>query len=447
MLEAERCLQCPKPYCIDGCPVRVNIPRFIKLLREGDLPAAANSLLDDNALPCVTGRVCPQESQCEGVCLRGKKGKSVAIGALERYVADWAQTHTTQLEHVESTKTGRSVAVVGSGPAGLTAAGELAKQGHAVTIFEAFHAPGGVLIYGIPEFRLPKDIVQAEVDRLRESGVQIEPNSIIGKTFTLAELRERFDAVFLAVGAGLPVFMNVPGENLKGVYSANEYLTRVNLMGAWTEDADTPVLKGQRVAVVGGGNVAMDAVRTARRMGAEEARIVYRRGREELPARAEEVHHAEQEGIRFDFLTAPVEVLGDENGWVTGLRCQRVNLGEPDDHGRRIPTPIPGSEFDVSCDMVVVAIGTRSNPLLTATAPELQINEWGYMVIDENGMTSMPGVFAGGDIVRGAATVILAMGDGKRAAAAMDRWLTTGSAAEPEAPTTKTAEVAAAPTT
>jgi glutamate synthase (NADPH) small chain len=447
MLEAERCLQCPKPYCIDGCPVRVNIPRFIKLLREGDLPAAANSLLDDNALPCVTGRVCPQESQCEGVCLRGKKGKSVAIGALERYVADWAQTHTAELEHVESTKTGRSVAVVGSGPAGLTAAGELAKQGHAVTIFEAFHAPGGVLIYGIPEFRLPKDIVQAEVDRLRESGVQIEPNSIIGKTFTLAELRERFDAVFLAVGAGLPVFMNVPGENLKGVYSANEYLTRVNLMGAWTEDADTPVLKGQRVAVVGGGNVAMDAVRTARRMGAEEARIVYRRGREELPARAEEVHHAEQEGIRFDFLTAPVEVLGDENGWVTGLRCQRVNLGEPDDHGRRIPTPIPGSEFDVSCDMVVVAIGTRSNPLLTATAPELQINEWGYMVIDENGMTSMPGVFAGGDIVRGAATVILAMGDGKRAAAAMDRWLTTGSAAEVEAPASETTEVAAAPTT
>ena len=426
MLEAERCLQCPKPYCIDGCPVRVNIPRFIKLLREGDLPAAANSLLDDNALPCVTGRVCPQESQCEGVCLRGKKGKSVAIGALERYVADWAQTHTTQLEHVESTKTGRSVAVVGSGPAGLTAAGELAKQGHAVTIFEAFHAPGGVLIYGIPEFRLPKDIVQAEVDRLRESGVQIEPNSIIGKTFTLAELRERFDAVFLAVGAGLPVFMNVPGENLKGVYSANEYLTRVNLMGAWTEDADTPVLKGQRVAVVGGGNVAMDAVRTARRMGAEEARIVYRRGREELPARAEEVHHAEQEGVRFDLLTAPLEVLGDEGGWVRALRCIRMTLGEPDASGRARPEPIPGSEFEIPCEMVVVAIGTRSNPLLTSTAPDLKVNSHGYIEIDETGMTSMPGVFAGGDIVRGAATVILAMGDGKRAAGAIDTWLSGG---------------------
>jgi glutamate synthase (NADPH/NADH) small chain len=431
MLEAERCLQCPKPYCVDGCPVRVNIPRFIRLLREGDLPGAAESLLDDNALPCVTGRVCPQEKQCEGVCLRGKKGKSVAIGALERYVADWAQHHQEVLHHVEPTPTGRTVAIVGSGPAGLTAAGELVKRGHDVTIFEAFHAPGGVLIYGIPEFRLPKDIVQAEVDRLVEEGVKIEPNAIIGKTFTLAELRERFDAVFLAVGAGLPIFMNVPGENLKGVYSANEYLTRVNLMGAWMEGADTPVLKGQRVLVVGGGNVAMDAVRTARRMGADEARIVYRRGRHELPARAEEVHHAEAEGVRFEFLTAPVEVLGDENGWVTGLRCVKVNLSEPDDHGKRIPTPVPGSEFDIGCDMIVVAIGTRSNPLLTATAPELAINEWGYMVVDEHGMTSLAGVFAGGDIVRGAATVILAMGDGKRAGAAIDRYLRTGSAAPP----------------
>ncbi|HEX9044679.1 MAG TPA: NADPH-dependent glutamate synthase [Candidatus Limnocylindrales bacterium] len=423
MLEAERCLQCPKPYCIDGCPVRVNIPRFLKFLRAGDLPGAADSLLDDNALPCVTGRVCPQETQCEGVCLRGKKGKSVAIGYLERYVADWAQSHPEGLAHLEPPRSGKTVAIVGSGPAGLTAAGELAKRGHDVTIFEAFHAAGGVLVYGIPEFRLPKDIVQAEVDRLVAAGVKIEPNSIIGKTYTLPELRAKFDSVFIAVGAGLPVFMNVPGENLKGVYSANEYLTRVNLMGAWNPESDTPVLHGQRVAVVGGGNVAMDAVRTARRLGAAEATIVYRRGHDELPARKEEVHHAEAEGVRFEFQVAPTEVLGDEQGWVTGLRCVRMELGEPDASGRRRPVVIPGSEFVVDADMVVVAIGTRSNPLLTRTAPDLAINQWGYIETDEHGMTSMPGVFAGGDIVRGAATVILAMGDGKRAAAAMHSYL------------------------
>ena len=423
MLEAERCLQCPKPYCIDGCPVRVNIPRFIRLLRDGDMTAAAASLLDDNALPCVTGRVCPQESQCELLCLRGKKGKPVAIGSLERYVADWAQTHSAELAHAHPALTGRKVAIVGSGPAGLTAAGELAKLGHDVTIFEAFHAAGGVLIYGIPEFRLPKDIVQAEVDRLREAGVRIEANSIIGKTYTLAELRGRFDALFLAVGAGLPVFMNVPGENLKGVYSANEYLTRVNLMGAWAEDTDTPVLHGQRVVVVGGGNVAMDAVRTARRLGAAEATIVYRRGHDELPARAEEAHHAEQEGIRFEYLAAPVEVLGDDQRWVTGVRCVRMELGEPDASGRRRPAPVPGSEYEIPCDMIVVAIGTKSNPLLAATTPDLAMNEWGYIVTDDHGMTSVPGVFAGGDIVRGAATVILAMGDGKRAAVSVDSWL------------------------
>ena len=351
---------------IEGCPVRVNIPRFIRLLREGDLPAAAESLLDDNDLPCVTGRVCPQESQCEGVCLRGKKGKSVAIGALERFVADWAQDHRDALPAHHAAPRGRRVGVVGSGPAGLTAAGELAKLGYEVTIFEAFHAPGGVLIYGIPEFRLPKDIVQAEVDRLVAQGVTIQPDAIIGRMFTLAELRERFDALFIAVGAGLPVFMNIPGENLKGVYSANEYLTRVNLMGAWHQ-SDTPVLHGQRVVVVGGGNVAMDSVRTARRLGAAQATIVYRRSADELPARAEEVHHAHDEGVTFEYLAAPVEVLGTDDRWVRGVRCIRMELGEPDASGRRRPTPIPGSEFEITCDIVVVAIGTRANPLLTAS--------------------------------------------------------------------------------
>ena len=450
-IEAERCLQCPKPYCVDGCPVRVNIPRFIERLTEGDMKGAADSLLDDNALPCVTGRVCPQETQCEQVCLRAKTGKPVAIGYLERFVADWAGEHADGLARTSPEASGKRVAIIGSGPAGLTAAGELVKTGHRVTIFEAFHAPGGVLIYGIPEFRLPKDIVQAEVDRLVEKGVEIRPNTIVGKTYTLPELRDMFDAVFIAVGAGLPVFMNVPGENLKGVYSANEYLTRVNLMGAWNPDSDTPILKGRRVTVVGGGNVAMDSVRTARRLGADEAICVYRRSRDEMPARVEEVHHAEQEGIRFDFLVAPVEVVGDEKGWVAGLRCVRMELGEPDSSGRRRPVPIPGSEFTIDCEEVVVAIGTRSNPLLTRTAPELRVNPWGYIVTDQHGMTSMPGVFAGGDIVRGAATVILAMGDGKRAAHAIDAYLAghyppppEPGEAEAEAKATKAAERSAA---
>ncbi len=423
VLEAERCLQCKNPVCIAGCPVRVDIPRFIELLRIGDMAGAAASLLGDNALPCVTGRVCPQEIQCEGVCVRAKKGSSVAIGALERYVADWAMEHPEAIPSASAEASGKSVAIVGSGPAGLTAAKELAGSGNEVTIFEAFHSPGGVLIYGIPEFRLPKDIVQKEVDRLVASGVKLETNAIIGRTYTLRELRDRFDAVYLAVGAGLPVFMNVPGENLKGVYSANEYLTRVNLMGAWNPESDTPILRGHRVVVVGGGNVAMDAVRTAKRLGAEEATIVYRRGKAELPARAEEVHHAEQEGIRFDFQVAPVEVLGDENRWVTGVRCVRMELGEPDASGRRRPVPIEGSEFVIDCEMVVVAIGTKANPLLTASEPDLEINPWGYIVTDDFGMTTIPGVFAGGDIVRGAATVILAMGDGKRSAHAIDAWL------------------------
>ena len=440
--EAERCLMCPKAYCVDGCPVNVNILNFIKLLREGDVAGAAASLLDDNALPCVTGRVCPQETQCEQVCLRGKSGKPVAIGYLERYVADWALHHRGdgQLRHPAAV--GKSVAIIGSGPAGLTAAKELVSRGYDVTIFEAFHAPGGVLIYGIPEFRLPKDIVQAEVDRLVEAGVKIESNAIIGKTYTLPELRERFDAVFIAVGAGLPIFMNIPGENSKGVYSANEYLTRVNLMGAWNPTSNTPVLHGQRVVVVGGGNVAMDSVRTARRLGAASATIVYRRSSEELPARAEEVHHAEQEGVIFEYLAAPVEILADENRWVRGIRCIRMALGEPDASGRRRPEPIPGSEFEMECDLVVMALGTRSNPVLTQTAPDLAMNQWGYITTDGNGMTSMPGVFAGGDIVRGSATVILAMGDGKRAAMAIHAYLTPpGSAVS--TPDTDLAEAAA----
>jgi glutamate synthase (NADPH) small chain len=429
--EAERCINCPNAdsLCVAGCPVNVNIPRFIKHVQRGDIRAAAEALMDDNALPCVTGRVCPQETQCEGQCVRGKKGRPVAIGYIERYVADWAMNHRDQLPMSERATTGKRVAIVGSGPAGLTAAGELLKSGHDVTIFEAFHAPGGVLIYGIPEFRLPKDIVQKEVDRLVAEGAHLEVNAIIGRTWTLHELRSMYDAIFVAVGAGLPVFMNVPGENFKGVYSANEYLTRANLMGAFRDGSDTPILHRQRVAVVGGGNVAMDAVRTAHRLGAAEAVIVYRRGPDELPARREEVHHAEQEGIRFEYLTAPVEVVGDENGWVKGLRCVRMELGEPDASGRRRPVPVAGSEFVLECEMVVVAIGTRANPLLTASEPDLTVNQWGYLEVDDTGMTSVPGVFAGGDIVRGAATVILAMGDGKRAAAAIDRYL--GVAAAP----------------
>ena len=423
IMEADRCLQCPKPYCVEGCPVAINIPNFIRLIGEGDIKGAAESLLGDNALPCVTGRVCPQETQCEQVCLRAKTGTPVAIGHLERFVADWAITHRDALPTVKPAPSGKKVAIVGSGPGGLTAAGELAKRGHAVTIFEAFHSPGGVLVYGIPEFRLPKDIVQQEVDRLKAAGVTIETNAIIGRTYTLRELRDSFDAVYLAVGAGLPVFMNVPGENFKGVYSANEYLTRVNLMGAWNPESDTPVLRGHRVVVVGGGNVAMDSVRTAKRLGADEATIVYRRGKAELPARVEEVHHAEQEGILFDLQVAPIEVLADENRWVTGIRCLRMELGEPDASGRRRPVPIEGSEFVIDCEMVVVAIGTKANPLLTASEPDLEINPRGYVVTDDFGMTSLPGVFAGGDIVRGAATVILAMGDGKRSAHAIDAWL------------------------
>jgi glutamate synthase (NADPH/NADH) small chain len=426
LLEADRCIQCKDPRCMAGCPVNVNIPRFIGLVSQGKINEAAQCLLCDNALPAITGRVCPQETQCEIVCVRGNKSTPVGIGYLERYVADWARAHPDQLTTTKAPATGKRVAIVGSGPAGLTAAGELVRLGHDVTVYEALHKPGGVLVYGIPEFRLPKKIVSQEVQRLQSAGVKIECNVVIGRTYTLPELRERFDAVFIANGAGLPVFMNVPGENLKGVYSANEYLTRVNLMAAYQfPRTDTPVLQGKCVAVVGGGNVAMDSVRTAKRLGAASAMIVYRRTKNELPARAEEVHHAGEEGIQFEFLTAPVEVIGNDQRWVTGLKCVRMKLGEPDASGRARPVTIPGSDFVLPCDVVVVAIGTRANPLLTATCPDLKLNKWGNIEADEAGMTSLPGVFAGGDIVRGAATVILAMGDGKRAARAMDEYLKT----------------------
>ncbi len=423
MLEAQRCLACKRPTCIDGCPVMVDIPTFIRQVEEGDLPGAARTLFGDNALPAVTGRVCPQEHQCEAECVRGHRGAPVAIGHLERFVADWARGHLHD-RAVPAPPTGKSVAVIGAGPGGLTAAGELARRGHHVTIYEALHTPGGVLSYGIPEFRLPNEIVEHEVGRLVELGVEIECNVVIGRTFTLAQLRDRFDAVFVSVGAGLPVFLGIPGEGLKGVYTANEYLTRVNLMQAYRfPDADTPVLHGTSVIVIGGGNVALDAVRTARRLGAAQATIVYRRGREEMPARVEEVDHAEEEGVSFQFQVTPIAIEGDADRWVSGLRCVDTALGEPDESGRRSPVPVPGSERVIPCDTVVVAVGTRANPLLTSSSPDLALTERGYLAADEHGMTNLPGVFAGGDIVRGSATVILAMGDGKRIAATIDNYL------------------------
>lgn len=422
--EAQRCLQCKSQPCVDGCPVRVRIPEFIEALAEGDLPEAARILLADNTLPAVCGRVCPQEDQCEIRCVRGAKSGPVAIGYLERFVADWAMEHPDELPKGPAPeKSGKSVAVIGSGPAGLTMAGELAHMGHAVTIFEALHDTGGVLRYGIPEFRLPKRIVDQEVARLQNLGVAIECNVIVGKTITLEELSEQFDAVFIGNGAGLPVMLGIEGENLKGVYSANEYLTRVNLMGAWRNDFPTPIIHGRQVAVIGGGNTAMDAVRTARRLGAERAIILYRRSEAEMPARVEEIQHAKEEGIEFILLAAPLEILGNEQGWVTGLRCQKMELGEPDASGRRRPVPIAGEFFELEVDVVVNAIGTRANPLLTATAPNLKLSAKGNIETDATGATNLPGVFAGGDIVRGGATVILAMGDGKKAAAAIDAYL------------------------
>ncbi|MCP4710946.1 MAG: NADPH-dependent glutamate synthase [Planctomycetes bacterium] len=427
ILEAQRCLQCKKAKCIDGCPVGIDIPGFIKKITEKDFLGAAAVLRQDNNLPAVTGRVCPQETQCEIKCVRCKSSTPVAVGWLERFVADYEINHRTERPKTKTAKTGKKVACVGSGPAGVTCAGELAKMGHDVTVFEAFHKPGGVLVYGIPEFRMPNRVVEDEMENLQSLGVTIETNVLVGRTVTIQQLMEEdgFDSVFIANGAGLPVFMRIPGENFKGVFSANEYLTRTNLMGAYQfPKYDTPIIKSNKACIIGGGNVAMDSVRTSKRLGAEESIIVYRRAREQMPARVEEVHHAAQEGIRFEMLTSPVEILGDEQGWVEGMKCIRMELGEPDASGRRRPIPIEGSEFIIDCDLVVVAVGTSSNPLVTTTTPGLNVNKWGYIEVDDNLMTSIPGVFAGGDIVRGAATVILAMGDGKNAAQGINNYLT-----------------------
>ncbi|MFA6597750.1 MAG: NADPH-dependent glutamate synthase [Ignavibacteriaceae bacterium] len=428
-MEANRCLQCPKPVCIDGCPVGVQIRDFIKLVGEGDFLGAAAKIKEDNALPAVCGRVCPQEEQCEAKCVVGVKHDPVAIGRLERFVSDYEREHVGIRTPKVKPKTGKKVAVIGSGPAGLSCAGDLIQLGHDVTVFEALHEVGGVLIYGIPEFRLPKSIVKAEVDALKTLGVEFQTNAVIGFTDTIDELFENgYSAVFIAVGAGLPYFMNIPGENYNGVYSANEFLTRVNLMKAYKfPEYDTPVFdcKDKNVAVFGGGNTAMDAVRTAKRLGAKNAYIMYRRSEKEMPARLEEVHHAKQEGIEFIFLTNPLAFLGDENGWLHGVKLQKMELGEPDASGRRRPVPIPNSEYITDLDMAVVAIGNGSNPIIQKTTPDLSYNKWGNIIVNEESMkTSKKGVFAGGDIVSGGATVILAMGAGRTAAKAIDIFLT-----------------------
>ena len=424
-LEASRCLQCKKPKCIEGCPVEVEIPAFVKLISEGDFAGAARKLKLRNSLPAVCGRVCPQEDQCEKVCIVGKKDQPVAVGRLERFAADWERTKGEVTIPEKAPATGKKVAVVGSGPAGLTLAGDLILKGHEVTIFEALHKTGGVLIYGIPEFRLPKAIVQAEVNYLEKLGVKVECNCVIGRLETVDELLKEYDAVFLGLGAGLPQFLNIPGENFCGVYSANEYLTRSNLMKAYLfPKYDTPIARGKNVAVFGAGNVAMDSARTALRLGADTVRIIYRRSRDEMPARIEEVHHAEEEGVQFYLLTAPMKFLGDDNGWVTGVECLRMELGEPDESGRRRPVPIQGSEFRLECDMAVVAIGAGANPLLPTQTSGLELNKRGYIVADlETGKTTKPRVWAGGDIVTGSATVILAMGAGRKAANSIHEYL------------------------
>ena len=425
MEEASRCINCKNAQCMKGCPVAINIPGFIEQVKNGDFNKAYEIISESSALPAVCGRVCPQESQCEGKCIRGIKGEPISIGKLERFVADYASQNGVKPTGATEKK-GQKVAVIGSGPAGLTCAGDLAKMGYDVTIFEALHQPGGVLVYGIPEFRLPKEkVVAKEIENVKSLGVKIETNVVVGKSITVDELLtdEGFDAVFIGSGAGLPKFMGIPGENANGVFSANEYLTRSNLMKAFDETSTTPIMRAKKVAVVGGGNVAMDAARTALRLGAE-VHVVYRRSEEELPARVEEVHHAKEEGIIFNLLTNPVEILTDENGWVNGIRCIRMELGEPDESGRRSPIEVPGSEFDIEVDAVIMSLGTSPNPLISSTTKGLEINKRKCIVAEEEfGKTSKTGVYAGGDAVTGAATVILAMGAGKNAAKGIDEYL------------------------
>lgn len=424
LLEASRCLNCKVPGCVKSCPVNVKIPQFIEKLAAGDIASAAEVISRDSSLPSVCGRVCPQELQCEGSCVLGIKGEPVAIGKLERFVGDWSRDNGIRFTECAEPN-GKKVAIVGSGPSSLACAGDLARKGYSVTVFEALHKAGGVLEYGIPEFRLPKDtVVAGEIANIKAMGVVFETDTIVGRTITVDQLfeDEGFNAVFIGSGAGLPVFMGIPGENLNGVFSANEFLTRNNLMKAYREDYATPIYTGSRVAVVGGGNVAMDAARTALRLGAQVS-IVYRRTQKELPARAEEVHHAKQEGISFEMLTAPVEVTGNDKGWVTGLKCIRMELGEPDASGRRRPVEIPGSEFEIPCDVVIMALGTSPNPMITRTTPGLDSDAKGRIISAEDGSTSRAGVFAGGDAVTGAATVIMAMGAGRKAASAIDKYL------------------------
>ncbi len=421
--EAARCLNCKNMPCVAGCPVNIHIPEFIAKIRELDFEGAYQAISRDSSLPAVCGRVCPQETQCESKCVRGIKGEPVGIGRLERFVADWHNAHAGA-PAAPAESNGHKVAIVGSGPSGLTCAGDLARKGYKVSVFEALHTAGGVLVYGIPEFRLPKAIVQKEIDNLIAMGVDVETNMVIGKTLTIDELFDMgYEAVFIGSGAGLPMFMNIPGENLKGVYSANEFLTRINLMKAYRENSDTPILHGRSVAVVGGGNVAMDAARCARRLGAE-VKIVYRRSESELPARREEVEHAKEEGIEFCLLTSPISIKGDENGNVCAMNCQKMELGEPDASGRRRPIPVEGSEYDIDVDCVIMALGTSPNPLIKSTTKGLDVNRKGGIIVEEaTGKTSRDGVYAGGDAVTGAATVISAMGAGKTAAKAIDEYL------------------------